>query len=273
MNQLPIEKRAQIINLLVEGNSLRATSRITGTSINTVTKLLVDTGKACQKFHNDNVNFLQSKRVECDEIWSFVYAKERHASPELKETKGAGDIWTWTAIDADSKLIISWLVSDRSTESAKMFIEDLASRLSQRIQLTTDAFGAYRPAVDESFGSSIDFGQIIKIYAAGSTGYTKSGPAPCIGSKKDVVVGNPDFKKISTSYVERQNLNMRMSIKRFARLTNAFSKKVENHTYAVALHFMYYNFVRVHKTLRVTPAMEAGLTKKPMTIEEIVRLV
>lgn len=272
MNKLPIEKRVQIINLLVEGTSLRACSRIADVSINTVTKLLVSVGSACEKFHNEKVVGINSKRVQCDEIWSFVYAKEKN-KPENMEN--VGDVWTWTALDADSKLIISWLIAGRDADSANAFMNDVATRIKNRVQMTTDGLHAYLEAVTDSFGSQIDFAQLVKIYGKeGSTSNTekKYSPAECIGCKKNIVSGNPDPEHISTSYVERQNLTMRMHMRRFTRLTNAFSKKIENHCHAIALHFVYYNFVKIHKTLRVPPAMEAGLIKRLMTIEDIVRL-
>lgn len=272
MNQLPIEKRTQIISLFVEGNSLRATSRIADVSINTVTKLLVSVGKACQAFHNEQVVNVRSKRVQCDEIWSFVYAKEKNKPDNIE---GAGDVWTWTAIDSDSKLIISWLVGERDAYTANIFMNDVADRLATRIQLTTDGLKAYLEAVGEAFGNRIDFAQLVKMYgneSAPTTNEKKYSPAECTGMKVNLVSGNPDPDHISTSHVERQNLTMRMHMRRFTRLTNAFSKKLENHCHAIALHFVYYNFVKIHKTLRVPPAMEAGLIKKLMTIEDIVRL-
>ncbi len=273
MNKLPIEKRVQIINLLVEGNSMRATSRITGTSINTVTKLLIDVSRAAERFHDLTVKNVNSKRIQMDEIWSFVYAKS-HELPKEKEGMG-GDVWTWTAIDADSKLMVSWLVGDRSKWSAHSIAKDLRSRVStDRIQVSTDGYGPYREALDLAFNGFIDHVQVVKQYATDKA----NGPAARYGSmqlssvEKTVIMGDPDMKHASTSYAERQNLTMRMSNRRFTRCTNAFSKKMENHWLAIALHFVYYNFVRVHKTLRVTPAMEAGLAKKPMTLEEIVLL-
>ncbi|MES2776349.1 MAG: IS1 family transposase [Bacteroidota bacterium] len=276
MNKLPIAKKVQIINLLVEGSSMRAISRICDVSINTVTKLLVDTGKACQKFHEDTVINLTSKRVQCDEIWSFVYAKQKNV-PET-HMEDAGDVWTWTAIDADSKLMISWLVGDRSTQTGTFFMNDVAARIKQgmRIQLTSDGYPSYLEAVTDSFGSQIDFAQQVKTYGnseGATTNERKYSPVEYTGSKKTVICGNPETEHISTSYVERQNLTMRMHMRRFTRLTNAFSKKIENHCHAIALHFVYYNFAKIHKSLRVTPAMEAKLTKKPMTIEDIARLV
>lgn len=253
---------------------MRSTSRITGASIVTVSKLLVEVGKACQAFHNETVNNLQTKRIEADEIWSFVYAKEKNVPQEMRtETKSAGDVWTWTAIDSDSKLIISWLVADRGLESAITFMQDVRARLANRVQLTTDGLKNYLVAVDTAFDYQIDYAQLVKMYTGNNeSNEIRYSAAECTGTKKTVVYGKPDRKLISTSYVERQNLTMRMSMRRFTRLTNAFSKKLENHCYAIALHFVYYNFSKVHKTLRVTPAMEAGLSKRPMTIEEIVGL-
>lgn len=268
MNQLPLEKRTQIINLLVEGNSLRATARICDVSRNTVNKLLVEVGQACQHFHDEKVLNVNSKRVQCDEIWSFVYAKQKNV-PEGMEDK-AGDVWTWTALDADSKLIVSWLVADRSAESANIFMQEVAGRVSGNIQLTTDGYKPYLEAVEDNF-VGIDYAQLVKIYGAGSSEGRYS-PAECVGAEKRPILGRPDPKHISTSFVERQNLTMRMHMRRFTRLTNAFSKKIENHCHAIALHFVYYNFCKIHKTLRVTPAMEAGLTSDLMEISDIVLL-
>jgi IS1 family transposase len=270
MNQLQISKRAQIIGLLVEGNSLRAASRISGCSINTITKLLVDTGKACEIFHDDHVRNVESKRIQCDEIWSFVYAKEKNVPTEMKGQ--VGDMWTWTAIDADTKLILSWFVGDRSSNSARVFMSDLAERITNRPQISTDSLPAYGDAIEHAFGADVDFGTVIKKYGSDPSREQRYSPAVCTGCTKHVQMGNPDKEHISTSHVERQNLTMRMHMRRFTRLTNGFSKKVDNHMCAIALHFVYYNFVKVHKTLRVTPAMEAGLSKRPMTIEEIVEL-
>lgn len=272
MNKLPIEKKVQIINLLVEGNSIRACTRIADVSKNTVTKLLCEVGAACWKFHDENVVALNSKRIQCDEIWSFVYSKEKN-KPEGMEN--AGDVWTWTAIDADSKLIVGWHVGNRDADSANTFMYDISRRLTNKVQLTTDGLHNYLEAVTDSFGSQIDFAQLVKLYGReGNTGNAekKYSPAECIGCRKSVISGNPDPAHISTSFVERQNLTMRMHMRRFTRLTNAFSKKIENHCYAIALHFVYYNFVKIHKSLRVPPAMEVGLIKRLMTIEDIVRL-
>jgi len=273
MNKLPIEKKVQIINLLVEGNSLRACSRIADVSINTVTKLLVDVGQACQQFHNETVIHLPSERIQCDEIWSFVGCKEK---AKEKGAAGDGDVWTWTALDADSKLIVSWLVGDRGVETATVFMQDVRDRLNNRVQLTTDGHRPYLQAVKEAFDYDVDYAMLIKTYGF-SEGNTeterKYSPAECTGCKKTKVMGDPNPKFVSTSYVERQNLTMRMHMRRFTRLTNAFSKKVENHCYAIALHFVYYNFAKIHKSLSVTPAMQAGLTKRVMSIEDIVNLV
>ena len=274
MNKLPIQKRVQIINMLVEGSSLRATSRVCDVSINTVTKLLVDVGRACEKFHNETVVGVKSHRIEADEIWSFVYSKDKNV-PEGMEGD-AGDVWTWTALDADSKLMVSWMVGGRDAETAHDFMHDLSTRIVNRVQLTTDGLQTYLEAVTNNFGSQIDFAQLVKIYGpaeGGTSTERKYSANVCKGIKKTVVCGEPDENLISTSYVERQNLTMRMHMRRFTRLTNAFSKKIENHCHAIALHFVYYNFVKQHKTLRVTPAMAAGLTKRFMSIEDVVKLV
>lgn len=272
MNKLPLETRTKIINLLVEGSSLRATSRITGTSINTVSKLLVDVGRACMQFHHETVVAVEAKKVQCDEIWSFVYSKDKNV-PEGMEGE-AGDVWTWVGIDADTKLVISWLVGDRSAETANVFMQDVAERLKNRVQLTTDGYKAYLEAVDAAFTGEVDYAQLVKMYGGDSkTQDKKYSPSKFVSAKKSNIYGRPDEKHVSTSFVERQNLTMRMHMRRFTRLTNAFSKKVENHNYAIALHFVYYNFCKIHKTLRVTPAMESGLTKDIMEISDIVMLV
>ncbi|WP_225309721.1 IS1 family transposase [Larkinella humicola] len=274
MNKLPIAKRTQIIQLLVEGMSLRATSRVADVSINTVTKLLVDVGAACQQFHDATVIGVNSQRVQCDEIWSFVYAKEKNVESAVAAPDKAGDVWTWTGIDADSKLIVSWFVGNRDAESAYEFMQDIKSRIANRIQLTTDGFKPYLTAVEATFEGNIDFAQLVKIYgsAQGEGNDKRYSSAEYTGAKKTIIDGRPDEAHISTSYVERQNLTMRMHMRRFTRLTNGFSKKVENHCHAIALHFVYYNFCKVHKTLRVTPAMEAGLADRPMSIAQIAEL-
>lgn len=273
MNKLSTQQRANIIRMLVEGNSLRSCSRIADVSINTVSKLLVDVGMACAKFHHENVVNVNSKRVECDEIWAFCGMKQKTADRK-GGGEGIGDVWTWTAIDSDTKLAVSFYVGNRDANSANEFMHDVAARLRSRVQLTTDGFKPYLKAVENAFDSEIDYAQLIKIYGSpeGSGNEKRYSPAECTGIKKSWVSGDPLPEHISTSYVERQNLNMRMSMRRFTRLTNAFSKKIENHFYAIALHFVYYNFCRVHKSLRVTPAMEAKLAKKPMSIEELVNL-
>ena len=273
MNKLPIEKKVQVVQCLVEGMSIRATSRITDVSKPTILKLLGEVGRACWTFHDHTVVNLNCHRIQCDEIWSFVYSKEKNKPHDIEN---AGDVWTWTAIDADTKLIVGWHVGNRDADSANTFMHDIDSRLARRVQLTTDGLTSYLEAVTDSFGSQIDFAQLVKIYGReGNAASTekKYSPAECIGCKKNVVSGNPDPAHISTSFVERQNLTMRMHMRRFTRLTNAFSKKIENHCFAIALHFVYYNFVKLHKTLRITPAMAAGLTKRFMSIEDIVKLV
>jgi IS1 family transposase len=273
MNKLSLEDRARILHLLCEGMSIRAITRLTGASKNTVSKLLMDAGKACAAYHEANVRNVKASRVQVDEIWSFTYAKQKNVSTAKDAPEGAGDTWTWTALDADSKLIIAYLVGGRDAEYAMWFMDDLASRLANRVQLTSDGHRAYLEAVEGAFGADVDYAQLVKLYG---TTYGQAGrysPAECIGSKKIRREGNPDIDHVSTSYVERQNLTMRMHMRRFTRLTNGFSKKIENHAHAVALHMMYYNFVRIHKTLRVTPAMEAGVTDRLWDVADIVKLV
>jgi IS1 family transposase len=276
MNRLPLERRAQIIGLLAEGNSLRAASRLVDVSINTVTKLLLDVGAACEEYQDKTLRGLKSKRIQCDEIWSFVYAKTKNVPEAHKGEFGYGDVWTWTALDADTKLIPSWAVGRRDGFTASAFIRDLADRLANRVQLTTDGHKVYLEAVEGAFGSEIDYAMLVKMYegdsSKGATAERRYSPAVCTGSREQTITGNPDPDYISTSYVERQNLTMRMSMRRFTRLTNAFSKKVDNHKAAVALHFMHYNFARVHKTLRVTPAMEAGVADHVWSLDEIAKL-
>lgn len=272
MNRLPIAKRAQIIQMLVEGASLRATSRMADVSINTVTKLLMDVADAAYAYHDQAVRDVRCKRVQCDEIWCFVGAKHKNASPDQK-AQGWGDVWTWTAIDADTKLCISYLVGGRDGWWANEFMQDVAARIRGRVQLTTDGHKAYLEAVENAFGGDVDFATLQKIYGASNEPETRYSPAKCIGCDMKTVVGDPDPKHVSTSFVERQNLTMRMSMRRFTRLTNAFSKRVENHAAAVALHFIHYNFARVHKTLRITPAMAAGIADHVWGYEEIAALV
>lgn len=274
MNKLPLEKRAQILGLLVEGNSLRAASRLADCSINTVTKLLVDVGSACSAYQDQALRNLFCKRIQCDEIWAFVYAKAKNAPATMKAMGTAGDIWTWTAICADTKIAASWMVGNRSAATAKVFMDDLAGRLANRVQLTTDGHKAYLEAVEDAFGGNIDYAMLVKIYGqpAGAAQERRYSPGECCGTIKGNVIGCPNQAHINTSFVERQNLTMRMGMRRFTRLTNGFSKKVENHAHAVALHFMYYNFGRIHKTLRVTPAMEAGISSHVWSLEEIAKL-
>lgn len=272
MNRLSVSERAVILGMLVEGNSLRSITRLTGVSINTVTKLLVDLGNACAKFHDEYVRNLKVRRLQCDEIWCFVGAKAKNVTPE-KKAEGWGDVWTWTAIDAETKLCVSYLVGGRDAAWAGDFMEDCASRINSRVQVTTDGHRAYLEAVEGAFGMDVDYAQLQKIYGAPSDAEMRRySPAKCIGTDMKVVSGNPDPRHISTSFVERQNLTMRMSMRRFTRLTNGFSKKVDNHGHMVAIHFMHYNFARLHKTLRVTPAMEAGLADHIWSLEEIVLL-
>src|SRR6266853_934175 len=272
MNRLPVEKRAAILGLLVEGNSLRATSRLGDVSINTVTKLLVDLGEACTEYHDIHVRNVRSQRVQCDEIWCFVGAKAKNVTPE-KQGQGWGDTWTWTALDADSKLCLSYRIGGRDGVIAFEFMQDLAARLANRVQLTTDGHRVYLNAVEDAFGSDIDYAMLVKIYGADSANDSRYSPPECIDCKPIAITGRPDPKHISTSYIERQNLSMRMGMRRFTRLTNAFSKKVDNHFWAIALYYMHYNFCRIHKTLRVTPAMEAGVSDHVWEIEEIAGLL
>ena len=258
--------------MLIEGMSLRATSRLADVSINTVTKLLVQVGVAAADYQDRTLRNLKCKRIQCDEIWAFVYAKEKNVPTKLKGKFGFGDVWTWTAIDADTKLVPSFMVGNRDAQTANIFIDDLKSRLANRVQLTTDGLKVYLEAVEGAFGADIDYAQLVKIYGA-TQEEVRYSPAECLGCETKLVQGHPDPKHISTSYVERQNLTMRMSMRRFTRLTNAFSKKVENHAYQVALHFMHYNFCRIHQTLRCTPAMEAGVSDHVWSIEEIAALL
>ncbi len=273
MNRLSLERRTQIIKCLIEGNGIRATSRITGAAKNTVVKLLVDVGIACETYQDKVFRDLPSKRIQADEIWSFCYAKQKNVPDELKGIFGYGDVWTWTAICADTKLVPSWLVGNRNAATASIFIKDLASRLKHRVQLTTDGFKPYLEAVEGAFGADIDYAMLVKLYGKDSEGVKRYSPSKCLGSVRQGVTGKPDPAHISTSYAERQNLTMRMSMRRFTRLTNGFRKKAENLTHSVSLHFMYYNFVRIHRTLKVTPAMAAGVTDRLWEIEDIVKLL
>lgn len=273
---MPTEKRVMILNMMVEGMSMRAISRTAKCSINTVTKLLVDAGEACADYHDENVRNVSVTRVECDEIWSFWYAKEKNVKDAMAAPKGAGDVWTWTAIDADSKMILAYEIGDRSAETAYDFMLNLSRRIDGRIQLTTDGHRAYLEAVDRVFGDEIDYAQLIKQYGEprGTAKHErKYSPAECTGTKKHTVIGSPVEELVSTSYVERQNLSMRMGMRRFTRLTNAFSKKLQNHLHMLSLYFLHYNFVRIHKTLKVTPAMAAGVTDSLHDMEWVVGLI
>jgi IS1 family transposase len=272
MNRLSKEQQIRAVAALVEGNSIRSTSRMMGIARNTITSLLLDLAEACAGYHGRHVRNLKVRRLQCDEIWNFVGAKAKNATPE-KKAEGWGDTWTWTALDADTKLCVSYLVGGRDFSWAIEFMHDCASRIKNRVQITTDGHRAYLEAVESAFGADIDYAQLQKIYGAPTENETRYSPARCIGCDMKVVSGNPDPKHVSTSFVERQNLSMRMSIRRFTRLTNAFSKKVENHAAAVALWFMYYNFCRVHQTLRVTPAMESGISNHVWGIGELVALL
>jgi IS1 family transposase len=273
MNCLDSQTRARIVACLIEGCSIRATVRMTGASKNTVVKLLADLGTACAAYHDEHVRKLRVRRLQCDEIWSFIGCKRKNASPEQK-AGGWGDIWTWIGIDADTKLVVSYLVGGRDAGWALDFMEDCASRIKGRVQVTTDAHRAYLEAVEGAFGMDVDYAVLQKIYGAPSDEEQRRySPARCIGCDLKVISGDPDPKHVSTSYVERQNLTMRMQMRRFTRLTNGFSKKVDNHRHAVALHYMHYNFCRVHQTLRVTPAMEAGITDHVWTIDELIALL
>ena len=274
MNKLNTQKRAQILGLLVEGMSLRAASRLADVSINTVTKLLVDAGKAVAAYQDKALVNLPCQRIQCDEIWAFCYAKQKNVAKAKCAPQGSGDVWTWTSLCADTKLICNWAVGGRDAEYAMMLMDDLRGRLANRVQLTTDGHRAYLQAVEGAFGGDIDYAQLVKIYGeAPESMKGRYSPAECCGIKKTRIEGNPNNDHVSTSYVERQNLTIRMSNRRFTRLTNGFSKKVENHAHAIALHFMHYNFGRIHKTLRITPAMAAGVTDHVWTMEEIAGLM
>lgn len=274
MNKLTIKERAKILSCLVEGNSIRSTVRIAGASKNTVIKLLADVGQACSEYQDKTLHNLTCTKIQCDEIWSFCHSKQKNVPEEKQGRLGYGDVYTWTAICADTKLVMSFLVGKRDAGYAHAFIADLESRLKNRVQLTTDGHKAYLEAVESSFGNKIDYAMLVKLYGIPDSkkDERRYSAAKFTGAIKTPVSGSPDVTHISTSYVERQNLTMRMSMRRFTRLTNGFSKKLENLEYAVALHFMYYNFARIHKTLRVTPAMEAGISDHVWSLEEIAAL-
>lgn len=272
MNKLNMKQRAQILHMLVEGNSLRAVARMADVSRNTVNKLLLDVGKACLEYQDKHLRDLPCKYVQCDEIWSFVYAKDKNVPENKKHQFGYGDVWTWVAIDADTKLVPCWHVGSRDGEAARTFIDDLADRLANRVQMTTDGHKPYLKAIESAFGNDIDYARLIKIYGEDPNKEKRYSPSKFVEAKCSAVTGKPARDKISTSFVERQNLTMRMSMRRFARLTNAFSKKLEHHMYAISLHYMYYNYARIHSSLRVTPAMEASVSDHVWTLEEIAAL-
>ncbi len=273
MNRLTSERRAAVIRCLVEGNSIRSTVRITGAAKNTVSKLLVELGQACWEYQNQALRGLASQRVQCDEIWSFVGCKQKHLSKAKRREPGQGDAWTWTALDADTKLMICWHVGQRDARAASEFIADLASRLANRVQPTTDGHKVYLDAVEGAFGADVDYAMLVKLYGQDTEGEKRYSPLVCIAAEKTPITGRPDSKHVSTSYVERENLTMRMNLRRFTRLTSAFSKKLENHFCAVSLHFMHFNFASVPQTLKTTPAVAAGVTDHVWTVEEIVGLL
>jgi IS1 family transposase len=274
MNKLPLQTRVQILSMLCEGSSMRSISRVCDVSINTVTKLLVDAGFACAAFHNEKARGVAAKRVQCDEIWAFTHCKQKRVATAKAPPPGAGDTWTWTGICADSKLIVSWLVGGRDSGYAIEFMDDLRSRLANRVQLTTDGHKSYLEAAEGAFGADIDYAQLVKMYGASpESAIGRYSPAECTGIRKERIEGNPDMKHVSTSYVERQNLTMRMSMRRFTRLTNAHSKKVANHCHALAIYFVWYNWARFNSAVRVSPAMAAGLTDKLLDWTDLIQMI
>jgi IS1 family transposase len=273
MNRLPFETRVRILTLLAEGMSLRATGRATDTAFNSVTKLFVSAGKACAAYQDAALRNLKGRRWQLDEIWSFIYAKEKNVRRAKAAPEEAGDVWTWVAIDADTKLVPSWRVGDRSAETAIAFVDDLRSRLIVRPQITTDGHRAYLEAIEGAFGGDVDYAMLVKLYGESPEAEKRYSPAQCIGIRKTRIEGNPDPNHVSTSFAERQNLTPRMQSRRFTRLTNAFSKKLENHALSVALHYMHYNFCRIHKTLRITPAMAADVTDHVWSVADIVSII
>ncbi len=273
MNKLSTEERVKVVKCLVDGCSMRATARITGVARNTIDKLLVELGAVCSRYQDITIRNLNCARIQVDEIWAFCYAKQKNLTPAIAEERVAGDIWTWAAIDADSKLVPCWTLGKRDSETSNLFVSDLASRLSNRVQLTSDGLAAYLGAVRNAFGEAVDYAQLVKVYEASHEGQRRYSPPDCIACDRISVIGEPDALHISTSYIERQNLTMRMNMRRFTRLTNAFSKKIENHAAAVSLHMMHYNFARVHQTLKTSPAVKAGVSDHVWSVEEIVALL
>lgn len=277
MNKLPLKTRVQILTMLCEGSSMRSISRVCDVSINTVSKLLVDAGKFCADLHDREVRNVKAQKIQCDEIWSFVGAKAKNVPSMKQPVDGAGDVWTWTALDSESKLIVSWLVGGRDGEYALAFMDDVKDRLANRLQLTTDGHKAYLEAVEEAFGADVDYAMLVKMYGEPEGRKVSSerrySPAVCTGARKTKIEGNPDAAFVSTSHVERANLTMRMANRRFTRLTNAFSKKFENHVHMVAIYTVWYNFIKVHKTLRMTPAMAAGVSDKLWSMYDLVAIM
>jgi len=272
MNRLPLTKRAQILSALVEGTAINAIVRMTGVSKVTILKLLKDVGEACLTFENKALRNLPCKHIECDEIWSFCYAKEKNVPYNKQGQFGFGDVWTWTALDAETKLLCSWMVGDRSAVTARAFMQDLAGRLANRVQLTTDGHRAYLEAVESAFGVDVDYAMLVKLYGNDRETEARYSPAECIGCRTVEITGNPKAEHISTSHVERHNLTIRMHMRRFTRLTNAHSKKIENHQHAFALHAVFYNFAKINQAIRVTPAMEAGISDHVWSMEEVAAL-
>jgi IS1 family transposase len=273
MNRLTSEQRVAVINCLIEGCSIRSTVRMTGIAKKTVMRVLNEVGAVCADYQNEVFRNLKCERIQVDECWSFVYAKEKNVTPAIAEKNpGAGDAWLWAAVDADTKLVPCWLIGPRSPEAARDFIEDLSGRLTNRIQLTSDGLRMYVNAVDNAFGVDVDYAMLVKVYGIANDGEKRYSPAVCLGCQRHAVTGDPDPKHISTSYVERHNLSVRMTVRRFTRLTNAFSKKFESHVAAVALGYFAYNFIKIHRTLRVTPAMAAGVTTRLWEVEDLVAL-
>jgi IS1 family transposase len=272
MNKVSVEKRSMILNMLCEGMSMRSISRTVGVSINTVSKLLVDAGAFCSQFHDDKVRGVRAERIQADEIWSFTYAKQKNTESAKAAPEDAGDTWTWTAIDPDTKLIVSWLVGGRGSEYALAFMNDLRDRLIGRIQLTTDGHTAYEDAVEVNFGADVDYAQMVKVYGElAKAEQRRYSPSEFVCATKRCVSGNPNMDKAVTSHVERLNLSLRMGMRRFTRLTNAFSKKFENHVHMVAIYTVFYNWIRIHRSLKVTPAMESGLTDQTMEWADILK--